>query len=323
MGKPSVEIFVLYPRGKISEFQRRQMSTVQAENVHVLSVEGTSDDLDLMLKDIAAERKFCEDYKVSYINSFNWGRIMIQAAHFFFAYFRVDPELRGKVSFSIPTGAMGNLVAGYLAYLMGLPVDRLIVATNSNDILNRYFQHGDFSKRGAVVQTVSPSMDIQAPYNFERFLYFITRDPKLVFGLYAAYDKTGEIKVEEGVLAESRRVVLSTSVSEKETLETIRSFQATHRYLLDPHTAVGVAASVSFQASSVVKTPVICLATAHPCKFEDAVREATGEAPTFPASASGLLEKPEVHLEVPAGGDVTKLLKEMVVESFTRRQGAK
>jgi threonine synthase len=164
MGKPSVELFVLYPEGKISEFQQKQMTTVKASNVHVISVEGgTSDSLDLVLKGIASDKKFCADFKVSYINSFNWGRILIQAAHYFFSYFQVDAEVKGKVSFAIPTGAMGNLAAGYLAFLMGLPLEKLIVATNSNDILNRFFQDGDFSKKD-VKQTVSPSMDIQAPY---------------------------------------------------------------------------------------------------------------------------------------------------------------
>ena len=168
MGKESAELFVLFPRGRISEFQQKQMTTVKASNVHVLSVEGTSDSLDLVLKSVAADKEFCQENRVTYINSFNWGRIMIQAAHFFFAYFQVWGEQSGeaKVCFSIPTGAMGNLAAGYLTYLMGLPIERLVVATNSNDILDRYFQAGDFSRK-ELCQTFSPSMDIQAPYNFE------------------------------------------------------------------------------------------------------------------------------------------------------------
>jgi len=172
MDKPSIDLFVLFPRGKISKFQEKQMTTIGSENIHVMSVEGTSDDLDISLKEISVNKKFCSENNITFINSFNWGRILIQSVHYFYCYFQAlkDSPKTGnkypKISFSIPTGAMGNTASAMLAHKMGLPFEKIIVSNNSNDILRRYFQSGDFSKK-SVVQTHSPSMDIQQPYNFE------------------------------------------------------------------------------------------------------------------------------------------------------------
>ncbi|MBJ51221.1 MAG: threonine synthase [Gammaproteobacteria bacterium] len=266
-GRPNIDIFVLFPEGRTSLMQELQMTTVLDDNVHCLGIDGTFDDCQELMKSIFNDLAFKEKYRLGAVNSVNWARVVVQVVYYIYAALK----FKEPVSFSVPTGNFGNVFAGYLARSMGVPIDRLVLATNKNDILARFFETGIYA-RGTVQHTLSPSMDIQVASNFERFLYlYFDGDSERLVKFLETFHERGSANVDHVDSVEP--LFLATSVGEEETVETIKSTYAAHGYVLDPHSAVGVAAASRFKLTS----PLISLATAHPAKFPDAVNEAIGQ----------------------------------------------
>lgn len=285
-GKEKIQIFILHPKGRVSPVQEAQMTSVLDDNVFNLAVEGNFDDCQGIVKEIFGDTAFKEKYGLGAINSINWARVLAQVVYYFYAWARVkDATGKNSVTFSVPTGNFGDIFAGYIAKQMGLPVDRLILATNENNILTRFVTEGDYST-DSVVPTVSPSMDIQLASNFERYLYFLyEQDWAWVAADMEKLKAEGKIHFEPEQLALVQRDFGSATVNREQTLETIKSFYDNTGYVLDPHTAVGVRAGMMLAGPM---SPLVCLSTAHPAKFGDAVREAIGKDPDRPDSLQGI-----------------------------------
>jgi threonine synthase len=287
-GKENIDIFILHPFGKTSPIQARQMTTVLDANVHNIAVKGTFDDCQNIVKELFNDLPFKERYSLGAVNSINWARVLAQVVYYFYAWFRVTEKGEADVVFSVPTGNFGDIFAGYVAKRMGLPFRKLLLATNENNILARFINAGDYSV-GAVVQTVSPSMDIQVASNFERYLYYLFgEDPARVRDAFARFAATGRMEFSAEEMKKVREEFAACTVNQEQTLETIAAFQRETGYLLDPHTAVGVKAALA----CVTEGAAVCLATAHPAKFGEAVEKATGMAPPFPASLAGIEQLP-------------------------------
>lgn len=287
-GKENINIFILHPHGKTSPIQARQMTTVLDANVHNIAVNGTFDDCQNIVKELFNDLPFKEQYALGAVNSINWARVLAQVVYYFYAWFRVTDKKQLSVTFSVPTGNFGDIFAGFIAKRMGLPINKLLLATNENNILTRFINNGDYSK-GTVVQTVSPSMDIQVASNFERYLYYLfDENPHRVVDCLNQFAETGKMTFSEQEMQMVKTEFASRSVNQQETLETIASFHTQTGYVLDPHTAVGVKAALS----CVPDSTTVCLATAHPAKFAEAVEKAIGEAPALPASLEGIEDLP-------------------------------
>ena len=285
-GKARVRIFVMYPDGRTSAVQERQMTTVLDENVHCLAIQGSFDDCQGLMKSVFNDLEFKRSHHLGAINSINCARLLAQVVYYFYGYFRAAKTVGDPVSFSVPTGNFGDIFAGYLALKMGLPVHKLILATNENDILRRFFEQGIY-RRGQVHETLSPSMDIQVASNFERYLHYRLReDSGALVRFMAAFAETGEARLSDFVDYAAALPVSETFVAHTtpraETLAAIERYHRTQGYVLDPHTAVGVAAGESWQAAHPGEGPVVCLATAHPAKFTDAIEEAIGQKAHHP-----------------------------------------
>jgi len=288
-GKENINIFILHPHLKTSPIQALQMTSVLDENVHNIAVKGTFDDCQNIVKALFSDLPFKEKYALGAVNSINWARVLAQVIYYFYAWFRVTDAGGSDIVFSVPTGNFGDIFAGYVAKRMGLPIKRLLLATNENNILTRFIADGDYSV-GEVVPTVSPSMDIQVASNFERYLFYLfDEDPARVRSTFAHFSATGRMEFTPAELDRVRSEFASRTVNTDETLATIAAFREKSGYLLDPHTAVGVKAALECVAPD--ETP-ICLATAHPAKFGDAVERATGIAPPFPAALAGIEKLP-------------------------------
>ncbi|WP_428625379.1 threonine synthase [Sedimenticola sp.] len=284
-GQERIDIFILHPKGRVSPIQERQMTTVLDANVHNIAINGTFDDGQRIVKELFNDLPFKQSYNLGAVNSINWARILAQVVYYFYAWGRVSGgDAAQTVTFSVPTGNFGDIFAGYVALRMGLPVERLILATNRNDILSRFVNSGVY-ETGEVYPTISPSMDIQISSNFERYLYYLMdQDPAHVRALMEQMSREGKLEVPAGKQAEVRALFQAAAVSEDETREQIRETYAETGYILDPHTAVGVHAAKGIAGA-------ICLATAHPAKFGAAVKEAIGVESEPPASLQGLMEK--------------------------------
>jgi len=243
------------------------------DNVFNIAVNGTFDDCQSLMKTVFADLAFKDDYNLGAVNSINWARILAQVVYYFYSAFCVMREKgTSSVAFSVPTGNFGDIFAGYLAHQMGLPIERLILATNTNDILSRFFQEGDYSC-GEVAATLSPSMDIQIASNFERYLYYrCGEDPERLASIMSRFSKDGALDASL-LNAEPDGVIRAGKADDKATLDTIRKVWRDHNYLLDPHSAVGWSVAESVKCDA----PVICLATAHPAKFPAAGKDAVGE----------------------------------------------
>jgi len=285
-GKAGIEIFILHPQGRVSPIQERQMTTVLDANVHNVALRGTFDDAQGIVKALFNDLAFKDQYHLGAVNSINWARILAQAVYYFYAWGRVtggDP--RRRVSFSVPTGNFGDIFAGYLAKRMGLPVERLIIATNRNDILARFVHSGVYAA-GEVHPTLSPAMDIQIASNFERYLYYLHgEDPAPVRTLIETMQQTGRLSVGETLNRTVQTDFDAEAVDDAGTLAQIRATHAATGYILDPHTAIGVRAAAG-------RADCVCLATAHPAKFNEAVNAAIGREAPPPPSLQGLLDKP-------------------------------
>ena len=290
-GLDHVDVFILYPHGRVSEVQRRQMTGVPDANVHALALEGTFDDCQAIVKALFNHLDFRDEVALSGVNSINWARIVAQITYYFVAGTALGAPHR-PVSFAVPTGNFGDVLAGFYAKAMGLPTGRLIVATNANDILDRCLKTGRYALE-TVRPTQSPSMDIQISSNFERLLFDVhDRDAEAVRGLMGRLSQGGAFTLGEAALGRIRSSFDSRRVDEDATQdEMARTFRETG-YVLDPHTAVGVAAARAALAQDPA-TPVVALGTAHPAKFPDAVERATGLRPALPPHLADLLDRPE------------------------------
>jgi len=290
------DIFILHPKGRVSPTQRRQMTTVNAPNVHNIAIEGTFDDAQALVKAMFNDLKFRDSLHLAGINSINWARVMAQTAYYAASALALGAPSR-PVAFSVPTGNFGDVLAGYVAKRMGLPIDRLIVATNVNDILVRCLNGGAYAIE-SVKATQSPSMDIQVSSNFERLLFeAYGRDGQAVRALMSDLAASGSFNVSANALGAIRADFLAARVEEEATSRTIAAVKNETGLVIDPHTAVGIAAGRVRRAEKQV--PQVTLATAHPAKFADAVKRATGEAPALPAALAQLAGLSEHVSELP------------------------
>jgi threonine synthase len=307
-GLKSVDVFILYPQGRVSDVQRRQMTTVDADNVHAIAVEGTFDDCQNLVKAMFNHHAFRDEIGLSGVNSINWSRIAAQVVYYFTAAVSLGGPGR-KVSFTVPTGNFGDILAGWVAKQMGLPIERLGIATNSNDILARTLETGAYEMRG-VQATTSPSMDIQISSNFERLLFEAhRRDGAAVRRLMQSLQQSGRFEIAGAALQRIRSEFDAASQSEDEIAGEIRKSWTEAGYLLDPHTAIGVGAARQALKHDPA-TPMIVLGTAHPAKFPAAVKAASGIEPALPAHLADLMERKERATLLP--NDLGK------VEAFVR-----
>ncbi|MBU0730740.1 MAG: threonine synthase [Proteobacteria bacterium] len=289
-GKDRINIFILHPHKRVSAIQELQMTTVTDPNVYNIAIRGTFDDGQSIVKSIFNDIAFKDAYQLGAVNSINWARIVAQVVYYVFAYLRVSKETGAKaVDFSVPTGNFGDIFAGFVAgRLMPGKVRRLILATNENDLLSRFIDQGEYSL-GKVVQTSSPSMDIQVASNFERYLYYLnSEDADKTREDMENFAKTGKLAFSSELKQQVQKDFLSKRVDENQTIATINEFYAAHGYVLDPHTAVGVNAGHMYVEADV---PMVCLSTAHPAKFGEAVHRAIGRDPVMPASLAGLADR--------------------------------
>ncbi|MFO7705966.1 MAG: threonine synthase [Halopseudomonas sp.] len=287
----NVDIFILHPHNRVSEVQRRQMTTIMGDNIHNIAIDGNFDDCQEMVKDSFADQGFLKGTRLVAVNSINWARIMAQIVYYFHAALQLGGPAR-SMAFSVPTGNFGDIFAGYLARNMGLPISQLIVATNRNDILHRFMGGNQYDK-DTLHASLSPSMDIMVSSNFERLLFDMHGRNGLRIGeLMATFKMTGKLKVEQERWTETRKLFDSLAVDDDATCATIADVFHNCGELLDPHTAIGVHAARECRRS--MSLPMITLGTAHPVKFPDAVLKAdVGEAPHLPAHLSDLFERKE------------------------------
>lgn len=289
-GRAQVDVVALFPSGRISDVQRRMMTTVEDDNVHAVAIEGTFDDCQAIVKSLFNHHAFRDRVRLSGVNSINWARIVAQVVYYFTAAVALGAPRR-KVAFTVPTGNFGDIFAGYVAERMGLPVDRLVIATNVNDILARTLATGAYELRD-VVPTTSPSMDIQVSSNFERLLFdAYGRDPRPVRALMASLAQSRRFSVSARALSEIRALFTADRADEEETAATIRTVLRETGYLADPHTAVAIA--VAEKETRDPSVPMIVLSTAHPAKFPDAVAAACGVRPKLPDWLGDLERRPE------------------------------
>ena len=299
-GREHVDIFILHPHGRTSEVQRRQMTTVDADNVYNIAIEGSFDDCQRLLKSMFADDTFRERVRLSGVNSINWARVLPQVVYYVYACLALGADEGRPVHFSVPTGNFGDVFAGYVAKRIGAPIGRLIIATNSNDILTRALETGEHTL-GEVMPTLSPSMDIQVSSNFERLLYEVyDRDAPAVVELMTGLREHRRFTLPTRVLDAMRRDFAAHRVTEEETLATIRRVYEETREVIDPHTTVGIAAAEAWAGSGGAEGgPIVTLATAHPAKFPEAVERAIGVRPPLPPRMADLFERAERYAVLP------------------------
>jgi len=297
-GRRGIRIFVMHPAGAVSPIQERQMTTVLDDNVHNLAVGGSFDDCQNIMKSLAGDLEFKRTYNLGAVNSVNWARVLAQIVYYFRAAFGAcEAAGADSAAICVPTGNFGNILAGWYAVQMGAPIGRLILATNSNDILSRFFNSGEYSL-GKVAQTLAPSMDIQVASNFERYLYYRAgSSPAVLTALMGQFRQTGALRVAPDGRGAVDPLFASASADEQQILDAIRTTWRDHKYLLDPHSAVGV--SVARRLAGGIDGPIVCLATAHPAKFPAAIRRATGEDLAHHPDIDGLMDLPTRCIAVP------------------------
>ena len=285
-GKSNLNIFVLHPNNKISSVQRKIMATVEEKNVFNIAIDGNFDDCQNIVKQMFSDLEFSKSINMSGVNSINWARIIAQSVYYFYTYFKLDT---GKpISFSVPTGNFGDVFAGYLAKKMGLPIDKLIVATNENDILHRAILKGDYVSKG-VKETISPSMDIQLASNFERLIYYVKNSDSETTADIMKKIKQNTYQIDKPSLEIIQKDFISESCNEEETLDIIKKTYEENNMILDPHTAVGVGAVKKLSLAD----DCIVLSTAHPCKFPDATNNAINKNEKLPKELQYVLDKDE------------------------------
>lgn len=293
--KDALRIFMLHPKGRVSDVQRKQMTTVMADNVYNLAVGGTFDDCQDLVKAMFNDQPFRDQHNLSAVNSINWARVMAQIVYYVYAAVQLGAPDK-SVSFTVPTGNFGNVFAGYAAKQMGVPIKRFVVASNSNDILARFFASGEM-KMETVVPTISPSMDIQISSNFERLLFdMLGRDGAAVAETLTKFRETGMFSVSKETYEAACELFDGARYDDAETKQTIKTLYNDIGMLIDPHTAVGVAAARAKPETD--GTSMVVLSTAHPAKFPDAVEDASGVRPDLPARVGDLFDREEKAIDI-------------------------
>lgn len=287
-------IFILYPHGRTSDIQRKQMTTLDNPSLHALAIDGTFDDCQKIVKDLFADIEFCHSQSLSAVNSINWFRILAQVVYYIITSLKLFSS-NALVNFSVPTGNFGNILAGYIAKKMGAPIGNLIIASNSNDIITRFFETGIMQTK-PVCSTLSPSMDIQVSSNFERYLYWLSGSSLFVKDKMAAFKHASPFEISSNLLEKAQKDFLFFRCSDAQTLSTMADMFKASNTLIDPHTAVGIFAA----RSANLNGPVVSLACAHPAKFPDAVMKATHQVPPQPKTLHAVTDKLEKIIRLPA-----------------------
>ncbi len=299
-GRERIDIFMLHPRGRVSDVQRRQMTTVLAPNVHNIAIEGSFDDAQAMVKRMFNDSAMNSRFHIGAVNSINWARLMAQVVYYFAAAMQLGAPAR-KVAFSVPTGNFGDVFAGYVAAQMGLPIAQLIVATNINDILHRALSDGDYSA-GVVTPTAAPSMDIQVSSNFERLLFDCGgRDGTALAAQMRGFEADKAMRLTNAQREGASALFTSARADASDMAHAMRWASENCGEIIDPHTAIGLHASRSADVPAGI--PVVTLATAHPAKFPDAVERATGQRPQLPGRVGDLFAREEAFDELPGDYD--------------------
>ena len=299
-GREAVDVFILFPEGRVSPVQQKQMTSVLADGAHALALQGDFDDCQAVVKAAFNDASFREEVGLSAINSINWARLMPQIVYYFASAFKVGAPEK-SVAFSVPTGNFGNVFAGWVAKQMGLPIDKLIIASNRNDILTRFFETGQM-KRDGVAPSLSPSMDIQVSSNFERLLFEMTgRDGALTAKMMADFASDGTFSVDNDKLEEALSQFAAYRLDDDGTLAEIAHAQSAYGEVIDPHSAVGLYGARQARLDKIVadEVPIISLACAHPAKFPDAVEQAVNDRPALPPHLSDLMSREERFEVVP------------------------
>ena len=286
--RSNINVFVLHPHNKISKIQRKIMTTIGSNNIYNIAIKGTFDDCQNIVKEMFSENAFREKINMSGVNSINWARIVCQIVYYFYSYFKLDDE---KVSFAVPTGNFGDIFAGYIAKKMGLPIEKLIVSTNENDILEKVINTGEY-KPGKVKPSLSPSMDVQISSNFERLLFdVLDENDKKVSDLMNDLKTKGSFKLNEKQTAIIKKDFSAKKINDQETISIIKKFSKDYNFIIDPHTATAIG------ASKVVKdiNKIIILGTAHPYKFLETIKIATSQELEVPKQIAHLMDKKEKY----------------------------
>ena len=296
-GRANIDIFMLHPKGQVSEVQRRQMTTVRAPNVYNIAIDGSFDDAQAMVKRMFGDEAMTGRFKISAVNSINWARLMAQVVYYFAAALQLGSPSR-KIAFAVPTGNFGDVFAGYVAAQMGLPIEQLIVATNVNDILHRALANGDYSA-GKVTPTAAPSMDIQVSSNFERLLFACGgRDGKALAEQMRGFESSKAMRLPTAQQEGASSLFASARADAGDLAQAMRwAAERCDGEIIDPHTAIGLHAARASGIDPAI--PVVTLATAHPAKFPDAVERATGTRPALPTRIGDLFEREERYVELP------------------------
>jgi len=306
-GKKNMNIFVLHPNRKVSIVQRKLMSTVKEKNVFNIAIEGNFDDCQNLVKSMFADKEFSNAINMSGVNSINWARIIAQAVYYFYTYFQVQDNR--PINFSVPTGNFGDVYAGYLSKKMGLPINKFIVATNKNDILHRAISDGNYEAE-SVSETNSPSMDIQIASNFERLIYDLNDcDDNETKKIMSGIKENGKYIISKNIIERINKDFLSASMSEKEVLDTIKKVYMKYDLILDPHSAIGFGSlnKINIEGNNIV------LATAHPCKFPEAIDESIGVKPELPDELKYVMDEKENYDIVSNNlGKIQKYIKEKI-----------
>ena len=314
-GRDKVDIFMIHPDGRISDVQRRQMTTVRAPNVYNIAMDGSFDDAQAMVKRMFSDKSVTDRFAVSAVNSINWARLMAQIVYYFYSAVQLGAPKR-KVAYSVPTGNFGDVFAGYVAAQMGLPIERLIVATNVNDILHRALSTGDYSA-GTVTPTAAPSMDIQVSSNFERLLFDLSgRDGAALSKMMEKFETTRSLSIPADMLASANALFTSHRVDSDEMSLAMRWAHERAGEVIDPHTAIGLSAAKAQNIDRNV--PIVTLATAHPAKFRDAVERSVGVRPALPGRIGDLFDREEYYDKLPGDYDA---VKEFVTANATPAHG--
>jgi threonine synthase len=299
-GRDRVDIFMLHPNGRVSDVQRRQMTTVLAPNVYNIAIDGSFDDAQAMVKRMFGDTAMTGRFRISAVNSINWARLMAQVVYYFAVGVQLGAPHR-KIAFSVPTGNFGDIFAGYVAAQMGLPVEKLIVATNVNDILHRALSRGDYSA-GTVTPTAAPSMDIQVSSNFERLLFDVGgRDGLAMAEQMRGFEATKAMQLTNAQREGAAALFASARADADQMNQAMRWAYEACGEVIDPHTAIGLHAARTAGIDPAV--PLVTLATAHPAKFRDAVERATGVRPTLPTRIGDLFQREERYVELPGDYD--------------------
>ena len=302
-GREHIQIFMLRPEGRVSDVQRRQMTTVLAPNVHNIAIDGSFDDAQAMVKRLFGDDEARGQLTLSAVNSINWARLMAQVVYYFYAAVRLGGPDR-PIAFSVPTGNFGDVFAGYVAAQMGLPIARLVVATNVNDILHRALTNGDYSA-GTVTATATPSMDIQVSSNFERLLFDLSgRDGAAITAMMGEFDCNRAMTIPADMLTGARGLFSSASIDGDAMALALRWAQEHGGQVIDPHSAVGLAAARALEIDADI--PIVTLATAHPAKFREAVERSTGVRPSLPPRLGNLFDREERYERLPGDYDAVK-----------------